>query len=271
MNLLLFLFVFFVGCIVGSFLNVAILRGVEKESFGGRSKCLSCGKILSWFELIPVVSFLMQKGRCRSCGAELSWQYPLVELGTGILYAASAWHILGRGASGYLDAPRPSEIVLILLAFVALSAAVVILVSDFRFEIIPNGAVFILFLVGVAALALRLSQTKFRSAIDLNLVWDIGGALAAALFLAALWFFSKGGWMGFGDVKLIFATSLLLGFPNALAALLFSFWLGGIAGIVLLLSRRKTLKSHIPFGPFILLGTVLAYFFAEELFGIMGV
>jgi len=253
---------FLLGLVVGSFLNVVILRGAKGEKFSGRSRCESCGRQLTTLELIPVLSFLIQKARCRSCGTVLSWQYPLVELGTGILYAAGAWYFFGS-----------QPILFFLLAFAGIAAGVVILVSDFRYQIIPNGAVFILLLVGVAALALRLFQTKSNTSVP-DLVWnmslDVETALLLAFFLASLWFFSKGAWMGFGDAKLIFATSLIVGFPASIAAFLFSFWLGGIVGIVLLLSRRKTLKSHIPFGPFILLGTVAAYFFAEDLWSIIG-
>ena len=82
-----------------------------------------------------------------------------------------------------------------------------------------------------------------------------------ALFLAALWFLSRGRAIGLGDAKLIFSSSLLLGFPNSIVAFLFSFWLGGFIGVSLLIAGRKKLKSRIPFGPFILIGSALAYFF----------
>ncbi|MBI2053421.1 MAG: prepilin peptidase [Candidatus Sungbacteria bacterium] len=98
-------------------------------------------------------------------------------------------------------------------------------------------------------------------------MYDLGAALAIALFFASLWFFSRGTWMGFGDAKLALATSLAVGFPASLVAFLFSFWLGGIVGILLIAIGRKDMQSRIPFGPFLIAGALAAgvlapYFFA---------
>jgi prepilin signal peptidase PulO-like enzyme (type II secretory pathway) len=256
-------FGFVLGLAVGSFLNVVILRGIEKQSFRGRSQCLSCKKTLSWYELIPVVSFLIQKGRCRTCGAVLSFQYPLVELGTGILYVTAAYYVLGREASKYMESLSPSTVASLLLVLVAIAAALVIIVVDLRSQIIPNGAALTLFITGILFTVIRLFQTNSGTEVVLDLIWNIGAAGIIALFLAALWFFSRGTWMGFGDVKLIFATSLIVGFPASVAALLFAFWLGGAFGIVFLLAQRLNLHSRMPFGPFIIVGAVLAYFFTD--------
>ena len=237
---------FLLGLVVGSFLNVLIIRGYREEKPNGRSRCMRCGKILKVRELIPVLSFLAQKGRCRSCGIVLSWQYPLVELATAVLFAFSTWYALET--SKYLNI---EAFVVILASWVIISAAIHIFVTDLRWQIIPNGAVLVLLIVAVILL-------ETRSA---TIVVDLVSSLIIALFLTALWFFSKGRAIGFGDVKLIFATSLLLGFPSSVVAFLFSFWLGGLIGILLLATRQKKLKNRIPFGPFILVGTALAYFF----------
>jgi prepilin signal peptidase PulO-like enzyme (type II secretory pathway) len=244
--------IFLLGLAVGSFLNVVILRGSERKSLGGRSQCVSCKKTLSWYELIPIVSFVIQKGRCRSCGAVLSLQYPLVELGTGVAYAVAASQI------GSFD---PAGLIIFAGLLIVIATAIVIIVSDFRWQIIPNGAVLTLFLIGVLLAIFRLFQTQSGTASVPDLVWNVGAAVVITLFFAALWFFSRGRWMGFGDVKLIFATSLIVGFPAS--ALLFSFWLGGIFGLFLLLTRKSGLKSVMPFGPFILMGAILGYFFAD--------
>lgn len=254
MSFLVFVTVFCIGLIVGSFLNVCIIRGERGESIGGRSRCFHCKKTLSIIELVPVISFLLQKGRCRTCGAVLSLQYPLVELGTAIAYAGVFFFVRDTLAFSF------SSFLFLLSLFVGIAAVMVIFVSDLRFTIIPDGALFVLFAVAVVALFLQ-PQSQEKTFIT---------ALIFSLLLFSLWFFSKGKWMGFGDVKLIFVTSLLAGYPASLIAFLFSFWLGGIAGIALLVSGNTSLKSKIPFGPFILAGTLLAYFLTEQFLQITG-
>ncbi len=244
---------FLLGLVVGSFLNVVILRGAAGESLGGRSRCTSCGKVLSVRELIPVVSFVIQKARCRSCGAGLSWQYPLVELATACGYLFAAWLLLpGLGAD-------LTSVFVLVSAYVGIAAVIVIVVADFRFQVIPDGAVVALLAMGVLAGIARHA-----------LVRDAAAALVLALFFAALWLVSRGRWMGFGDAKLTLATSLIVGFPASLAAFLFSFWLGGIAAVPLLLFKKRAMQSRIPFGPFIIAGTILAYFFSASFFRLAG-
>ncbi len=242
------------GLVIGSFLNVVILRSIGRESIGGRSRCPTCGVGLWPGELIPVVSFVIQKGRCRHCSTALSWQYPAVELGCGILYAAAAWALVPDAAA--MDATRLGVLA---GAYGVIAAAIVILVADFRFQIIPDSATVVLALVGLAAALARRT-----------LLSDLIAAVAFSLFFTCLWFFSAGRWMGLGDAKLIFATSLLVGLPVSFMALLFAFWLGAIVAIPLLIARKAGLKSHLPFGPFILMGALTAYFFTPYFFALFG-
>ena len=246
---------FLTGLAVGSFLNVVIVRAARGESVRGRSRCETCGKTLGVWELIPVLSHVLQKSRCRSCGTVISVQYPLVELGTAVAFLSVAWFL---SPFRYLNV-EIFEYLELLAVFVSVSAGIVILVSDLRWQIIPNGAALILALVGIAASVAR--QT---------LAPDLVAAVLGALFFASLWFVSRGRWMGLGDAKLVFTTSLLIGFPGSLVAILFAFWLGGIAGILLLAAGSKTLKSRIPFGPFIIAGTVLAFFLSDSFIAFTG-
>ncbi len=273
MHFIIFILVSFItGLVVGSFLNVVILRGARGEGLGGRSRCDKCAKALGWKELIPIVSFLFQKGRCRGCGAALLWQYPLVETATALAYAVAIWRL-----APYLSFDLKS-VFLIMGALVAVSAGVVIIVSDLRFQIIPNGAVGTLLALGVAATVLGrgirirhpVPGADLPAVMGQAIVADVAAAAVLAGTLFLLWFFSRGRWMGLGDPKLIFATSLLIGFPQSLAAFLFSFWLGGIAGGLLLAAGRKGLKSRIPLGPFIIAGTLLAYFLSDYFFTLTG-
>ena len=260
-SVLLEISVFVIGLSIGSFLNVVIIRSREGETIRGRSHCRACKKTLSARELIPIASFLLQKGRCRGCGTAFSLQYPLVELGTGLAFTAAAFLFPQdflfdvRALTGFI------------LVCIGIAAGIVILVSDLRFQIIPNGAVFVLLILGIIRLFV-VAKPPYGGLASVTLVnhasaYDIGFSIIFALFFAGLWFFSQGKWMGFGDVKLIGATSLIVGFPVSIIAFLFSFWLGGIVGTILLLSSRKNWGRRIPFGPFILAGTALAFFISR--------
>lgn len=260
---LLIIWVFILGACVGSLLNVIILRGREGEKITGRSHCLNCQTKLSAKELIPILSFLFQKGRCLHCGAVLLVQYPLVELGTGAAFALSFAALAGNTPWLWILDDWKFISALIISWFV-ISASVVILVSDLRFKIIPNGAVLAIFLGGLARVFWQTSSGNFRP-------WpDILTILILTLFLWLIWFISKGKWMGLGDVKLIFAISLLVGYPNSITAFLFSFWSGGLAGALLLLSQKKKWRQQIPFGPFILLGALLSQFWTKAFLDLTG-
>ena len=264
--LLSFIF-FFVGLAVGSFLNVVIQRSERGETLIGRSHCDSCNTTLTWRELIPLISFIYQKGRCRSCDSVLSAQYPIVELNTGIIFAA----IAGRP---FFEMIFFGDIFSLLILGVLLATAatmIVVVVTDFNYHIILNGSVFLLALSGVAFMLARNGlvcipglSTSCAFFSFSAMAQDIAASIMAVVFIFAIWFFSKGRAMGFGDVKLIGATSLILGFPLSILAVMFSFWLGGIWGVGLLASGMRGLKSQIAFGPFIIGGTILAFLFGRS-------
>lgn len=260
MDWILGVIAFVTGNCVGSFLNVVILRGQRGENVRGRSRCDSCRTILSTPELIPILSFLFQKERCRHCGIALSWQYPIVEFGTGLLFAAAVLLLFQKIAFGWQFVGVAAAI------FLVVSAAIVIAVSDIRYHTIPNGAALLLGILGIGTTGMRF----FQSNSYYNLSLDLIGALLFSAFFWGLWFVSQGRWMGFGDVKLIFATSLLLGFPASLVAFLFSFWIGSIGGILFLVIRDKRMQDHMAFGPYIILGSFAAFFYAQPFISISG-
>lgn len=270
-------FSFLLGLAVGSFLNVVILRRARDEKITGRSRCESCLKTLSWHELIPILSFILQKGRCRSCGSALSWQYPLVELTTGVLFALVALVSLSfqevhLGTSAFSG--LYSSVYYTLLGWIILSASIVIFVSDIRWRIIPNVAVLVLLLSGLSIRFLLFqTETRFgtnniiRGVSEESLLWDFTAAAVIALFFSAIWLITKGRGMGLGDAKLVFATSVILGFPESIVAMLLAFWIGAAAGILLIIFRLKSWKNEIAFGPYILIGAALAYFLGDYLIG----
>lgn len=261
------IFYFLLGISVGSFLNVVILRYGEK-SIGGRSHCPSCGKLLSWRELIPIFSFIFQKGRCASCGASISWQYPLVELGTGLLFLSLFVKFV----------PEVSTTHVLQSTFYALifSLLVVIFVYDFYHKIIPD-----LFVYTFSALAF-LSILNFEfGAWNLFGILDLGFRISASLLqlfaglliaspFALLWLLSRGRWMGLGDAKLALGIGWLLGLSKGVTAVMLSFWIGAVVSIAILLLQRiqlsderkpLTMKSEIPFAPFLIAGLLIVFFF----------
>lgn len=247
MNILIPIFIFILGTLVGSFLNVVILRYNTGLSISkGRSKCFSCGKELKWHELTPVISFIVLRGRCSKCKSKISWQYPIVEVLTGIMFLLI-----------FLKVGLMGSLLNILFYFAIWSILIVITVYDLRHKIIPNGLVYAFILLSLAqALVLHASWADLL----------IGPILF--LFVWLLWIISKGTWIGLGDAKLMLGMGLLLGFASGISAVLLAFWSGAAVAIFMLLLKHSllfggkniTMKSEIPFAPFLILGTALAFF-----------
>jgi prepilin signal peptidase PulO-like enzyme (type II secretory pathway) len=216
------------GLIVGSFLNVVILRMNTGKGLGGRSVCLSCNAKLGWKELIPLVSFIIQKGRCKHCHSKISWQYPIVEGLTALLFASVVWNI--HGATH------------IILWLIAVSLGMVIAVYDIYHKMIPVKP-----LIALAVVALVMGL-------------HILAAVLVALPFLAIWFISLGKWIGFGDIELMAIIGLALGTAKGYSAVILGFWVAClvILPIVFYLKRKgKKYDAHIPFGPFLLVGMYL--------------
>ena len=276
------LLLFLVGLAVGSFLNVLSLRYdpdkpiFRREVFGGRSHCMACRKQLRWFELVPIVSFLLQRGRCRSCGARLSLQYPIVELLAGLL----AFSIPLRLSQIYFFELRatsafPFWFVLLSVVFV-LAGFVLLFLSavDARLKLIPDQANVSIATLGIAAtlipLWFALPQKSFLGHFALLFGFQdgfvinrISAALFGLAFFGVIVALTRGRGMGFGDVKLAAALGFLLGWPDIALASFLAFILGAFSGILLIVRRVKTMKSAVPFGPFIVMGALLVFFFGE--------
>lgn len=253
--ILLWIFIFIFGTIIGSFLNVVIFRHGTGMGLGGRSRCMTSGKVLRWYELVPIVSFLLQGGRSLHTGAKLSWQYPLVEFLTGLLFLVSFQKSFVFLEAGDMLAFNLSFV------FLALVSVFIILISvyDAKHMIIPNEFAYPFLLLAFVSLFVSLEP------VALGLPsWSafVAGPLVALPFLF-LWFISKGKWMGFADVKLALAIGWFLGLSGGLWALLISFWVGALFGIGFLVYQRlhKRNNHHIPFGPFLLTGLILVFLY----------
>jgi len=241
--------VFILGLLIGSFLNVVILRmNTGRSVVTGRSACPRCSKKLSWFELVPVFSFLFQRGKCRGCKTRISFQYPIVELTTAVLFIVLYIKIpLAVGFSAY-------SWLSFLFSLIVACTLIVIAVYDTRHKIIPDMAVYLFILLGLLSIAVK--ETLFPG-FSATAALVEGVVVGLPFFL--IWWLSKGKMMGFGDVKLALGIGWLLGASGGFVALILAFWIGAIVGLFLIaLSHNKSMKSEIPFGPFLILGTLIA-------------
>src|SRR3989304_7044981 len=256
MDVLILLSVFIFGSIIGSFLNVVIYRYNSGNSpLTGRSHFFSCGKTLSWRELIPIVSFLVSKGRCAECGVRLSWQYPIVETLTGLVFVAV-----------FLLSKSVSETTLLLSIF---STLIVIAVYDLRHQIIPDGLVA---LFSIFALANFFLTVDISSAFHFPYVWTLIAGPMLFLPFWALWFVSSGRWLGLGDGKLALGIGWFLGATLGGSAIMLAFWIGATWAIMIMgiqkipflfrycTNGKLSMQSEIPFGPFLILATIIVYF-----------
>jgi leader peptidase (prepilin peptidase)/N-methyltransferase len=241
------LFLLITGFFFGSFLNVLADRLPNDESILGRSHCDRCKHTLSWKDLIPVVSFVYLRGECRYCHAPLSFQYPLLEILTGVLFAVT-----------YFFAVSDSVVMIqnIIFALIMVSCLIVIFFADLRYGLIPDQ------IIGFGTAIAFIFMFFFNRTLFLN---HVVAGLGAFLFFLIIFMLTRGRGIGFGDVKLAFLLGLFLGFPNVVLALYIAFLTGGLIGIILILWKKKRMKSSIAFGPFLVLGTFLSFFFSPIL------
>ncbi len=240
---MVYIFVFIFGAIIGSFLNVVALRHNTGEPIiYSHSRCFSCGKKLFWKELIPIFSFIFQKGKCRHCRSNISFQYPFIELLTGLIFLLIFLKFqftdYGLLIAGYW--------------FIIFSLLIIIAIYDFRHQIIPNKFVYAFIILSLISCFV----------LHILCLYNFLAGLIFFGFFALLWLVSRGKCMGFGDAKLALGIGWMLGLKSGIFALLFSFWIGALVGILLVLFRKKkyNLKSAVPFGPFLALGSLIAFF-----------
>lgn len=253
--------IFFVfGLIIGSFLNVVILRLHTGRSFKGRSACMSCKNQLRFYELVPVFSFLGLRGRCKNCQTKISLQYPLVELATGMIFATFFLKFQDLFSFDAL-----SFIFSYTYYVTMFSLLLVISVYDLRHKIIPDILALVFGILGFLGLFLF---DFFIFDPHLPSIWQLSSGLFIAVPFALLWLVSSGKWMGLGDAKLAVGLGWLLGFSLSFSGVMLAFWIGALVGISLVIfSKKYGLKSEIPFAPYLVLGMFLAFIFELHLFG----
>lgn len=257
-----YIIAFIFGTVIGSFLNVVLYRYHTGMSFfGGRSRCPCCNCVLAPRDLIPIVSFILARGHCRYCGSRISFRYPAIELATGVLFTIVLWKF----------APA---ITMVVLGWVIAAFLVLIAGYDIRHKIIPDTFAYTLAAIGFFFVVMFDPVTLFIRIPDFLTLLS-GPILAAPL--ALLFLVSDGRWMGLGDAKLQLGLGWIVGFWSGLSALVLAFWIGAVWGIALLaISRVRTfagaqysMKSELPFGPFLIIGFLLVWLFGLDVFELL--
>ena len=251
------------GTVIGSFLNVVIWRLPRGESLvRPPSACPHCKHPIRWWDNIPVLSWLLLRGRCRDCSAEISRRYPLVELGTGLFFALVAWWLLATfGATLPLGALVFASIAYLYLAAISVALSMI----DLDSHRLPNALVLPAFVVGAVLLAASSASSGDFVAL---LRAAIGAAALLVAYFVMLIAYPGGGGMGLGDVKLAGVLGLFLGWlgwGSLLVGAFAAFILGGLFSVILLISRRANRKSGIPFGPWMLGGAWIGAFVGERI------
>lgn len=274
----LLLFVF--GLVIGSFLNVVSFRYSEEKnlfSFGhlrGRSKCQHCYRQLSWYELIPVFSFLIQKGKCRICFKRLSWQYLLVELASGLIFLLPLYFF-----NAVPVIPWPFALILSIIWIPVFLVFLLVWSIDFRLYLIPDELNLILVALGLVLINYTNLYGQFGDFSGSFLgsyaalfglrgnIWvnHFAAALIGGVLVGLIIFLTKGKGMGAGDLKMMLALGLLFGWPDSLMIFLLASVIGAAVSLVLVLMKKKDLQGSVPFGPFLVIGSVLVFFCGEAI------
>ena len=281
----LFLFVF--GLVIGSFLNVVAMRYdgehflLDATMIGGRSHCPHCKKTLRWFELVPLVSFIMLGARCARCKTSLSFQYPIVELISGLIFALVPYRIETLwGVNGAI------LIGLTIFLVATFEALLVMSLIDIRLGIIPDEInVFLavlgifggIFLTGFLGLANHSFASFYSILFGLQYnFWlnHVAAAVFGATFFGLLILITRGKGMGMGDLKIIIPLGFIFGWPDILFIIVFANVVGAVVGLIAISLGTKKMKGTLPFGPFLAIGAGTTFFFSYQLlqwyFSILG-
>ena len=246
---------FIIGLFLGSFLGVLVDRLTNKESIiNGRSRCDKCKKELGLLDLIPVLSFIFLKGKCRYCHTRLPYFYPLIEITTAILFSLT--YVL-------FDFQFPFVSFQLIYYLLMVSSFIVIFFTDLKYGIIPDKIVFPAIFVSI--FYLLLFNPSF---LVIHLLCGLGAFIFFIAISYGFFVLTKKQSMGGGDIKLSLLLGLFLGFPGILVSLYIAFLTGAVVSIILILWKKKTsLKDTLPFGPFLILGSIISFFFGSIIYG----
>lgn len=246
--------------LVGSFLNMLIDRLHTKEQIIGvsRSHCDTCGHILGVRDLVPIVSWLMLRGKCRYCGAPIPVRNTLVELITAALVVLAYVELFESNLESI------EEIPIFVLVTIILCALLVLLVFDVYHQILPDSVTVVALLATIVLHGFSFVENGILFG-NISFMNSMLSAFGSALPYFILILITKGAGMGGGDLKLAFVMGLLLGYPKIFVAQYLAFILGGIVAIVLLMGGKKRFGQTMAFGPFMIIGTYVVLFWGDEI------
>lgn len=242
-------FSFIFGLLIGSFINCLAWRLYKEETILGRSYCPKCRAELHWYDNIPLLSFLLLKGSCRTCHNKISWQYPLVELATGLLFAAviasfplaSWWFILKMG--------------------VFIAVLILVFIFDLRWFLIP---VNVLLWAGIFLAVV--GYFSYPYGLGAYLLALVISAAVASLFFAAQYLITRGKGIGEGDIWLgMFLGVVFVNLSELAVAILSAYFIGSLVGLTLMAFKKKKFGSRLPLGVFLTVGAIIAIFFGSDL------
>jgi len=266
------------GTMIGSFLNCLVWRLYQGEGMWSRSHCPKCKKMISWYDNIPLFSFIALGAKCRYCRKPISWQYPMAELGIGLLFAfVFFYRFIGFDDLVFIDKITSLNLdtVLLLRDWIIVSFLSAIFIMDFKWYVVADEislpAIVVVFLMN---LGIGMTWPLLAS----GFVWQklVLAVIVGAGVFAVQYFGSGGRWVGGGDIRIGALMGAALGWPGVLVALALAYGIGALASIYLIVIKRKqsfsfkhlwqpepTEATIMPFGPFLAIGTVIAMFYGE--------
>lgn len=257
--IIFYIFVALLGLVFGSFISMLTYRLPRLVPLKGRSFCDRCKKKIDWYENLPLISFFLLQGKCQKCTKPISIRYPLIETGTALFFVVTsyAWIHLREGYAIAYQIKQLLGLPSLFLFLLMAAFMVALFITDLEFKILPDILVFFLLLITCYLLLILPSPLFFTHLLT--------GSLVSSFFLF-IYLITQGRGMGFGDVKLGFVLGTLLGYPESVVFLFLAFLTGGIVGIILLLMRKARFGAHVPFGPFLLIGAIVSFFFGKSIY-----
>ncbi len=268
--ILLLVLLFLLGLAVGSFINVLEMRLYKEIDFvKSRSFCPKCKHVLSPIDLVPILSFILLKGRCRYCGTKVSWQYPIIEFLSGLLFLASGCYVIDR-----MRIQGVGDMLFVICIAIFISFILVLFLFfalyDVKHQIVPDkvikpAIIICLFIDVVFAVFMQLGIVNpiFDLFTDFSLLWNIVSCLFGGSFIALIIILTKGKGMGGGDLKLVVLMGLILGWKKLIIAFYLSVIIGSLVGIAWGIYKGKIKGLKVPFGLFLAIGTIIAFLFGD--------
>ncbi|MFC1780104.1 prepilin peptidase [Patescibacteria group bacterium] len=273
---------FLAGISVGSFINAFEYRLFTKKDFvKARSHCPKCKHTLKAIDLIPLLSFVLIRGKCRYCGTKVSWQYPIIEFLSGTLFLASGCYVLSRM---HIQGVSDTLLMLSISTFLAIILDLFLFFAlyDVKHKIVPNKVVVPSIVIALLfnllfALGMHLAPNLVFWTVwgEFNVLWNMLSAILGGFFIIFIIYITKGRGMGGGDLKLIVFMGLILGWKKLLLAFYIAVITGSIVGIIWGIYKRKLRGLKLPFALFLAIGSIFAILWGDYLFdtyfGMIGV